>query len=50
MAILDGVNSFNELGIYKLNVCVSGKPKQIVVDDFVPVFEDNPSRAAFIKA
>jgi hypothetical protein len=49
-AILDGVTTFSDQGIYKLNVCVSGKPKQIVVDDFLPVFEDNPSRTVFIKA
>ena len=37
-AILDGVKFFSEQGIYKLNVCVSGRPKQIVIDDFIPVF------------
>lgn len=49
-SILDNITSFNEQGIYKLNVCVSGKPKQIVVDDLVPIFEDNPNRTAFTKA
>lgn len=49
-AILDGVNKFSQQGIYKLNVCVSGKPQQIVIDDFIPVFEDNLSRAAFTRA
>ncbi len=40
----------NQQGIYRLNVCVSGRPKQIVVDDYLPVFEDNTNRTAYAKA
>jgi hypothetical protein len=36
--ILDGANEFNDIGIYKLNICVNGKPKQLLLDDLIPVF------------
>jgi hypothetical protein len=29
---------------------MNGKPKQVVIDDFIPVFEDNQSRTAFSRA
>ena len=43
-------DSYSQQGIYRLNVCVHGRPKQIVIDDCLPVYEDNQIRTAFSKA
>lgn len=47
--IFDGEKILNDQGIYRLNICVLGKPKQLVIDDFIPVYEDNPNRLVFTR-
>jgi hypothetical protein len=37
----------NSLGAYKLNISFKGKPQQIIIDDYLPVFADNLHRSAF---
>ena len=39
----------SEYGIYKLNISVNGRPKQVIIDDIFPVFQDNTKRLLFCK-
>jgi len=30
-------------------MCVGGRSQQIIIDDYLPVFADNPARTAFTR-
>lgn len=45
--VLDEQLQVSSYGAYKLKVSIRGKPQELVIDDYLPVFADNHRRAAF---
>ncbi len=49
-SIFEGQDELNKQGIYKLMVNYCGEPTELVIDDFIPVYSDNPKKTVFSKS
>lgn len=45
--VFDEQLQISNLGVYKLKVSIRGKPQELIIDDYLPVYADNHRRAAF---